>query len=131
MFDMLDNLFAAIGGLVVFGGAYYIHQKVRLTRFACIMATAGGFVTLAGGIGDFATRYASQLGIVTLVGVIVGIAVIVADIKGKKKGADRPALFAFFLVPIFAMAGLAALPALTADLRQGIQQTTSNMQRIG
>jgi hypothetical protein len=131
MIDMLSGLLAAIGGLIVFAGAYYIHQKVRLTRFACVMATVGGFVTLAGGIGDFANRYAAQLGVITLVGVVVGICVIVADIKGKKKGADGPALFAFFLVPIFLMAGLAALPPLTADLRQGVQQTTTNMQRIG
>ncbi len=131
MIDMLSGLLAALGGLIVFAGAYYIHQKVRLTRTACVLAAAAGFVTLAGGIGDFAFRYATQLGVITVVGVIVGIAIIVADIKGKKKGADRPALFAFFLVPIFLMAGLAALPALTADLRQGVQETTSKMQRIG
>jgi drug/metabolite transporter (DMT)-like permease len=131
MIAMLSSLLAAVGGLIVFAGAYYIHQKVRLTRFACILAAAGGFVTLAGGLGDYANRYAAQLGILTLVGVIVGIAIIVADVKGKKKGADRPALFAFFLVPIFLMAGLAALPTLTADMRQGVQETTTRMQRIG
>jgi drug/metabolite transporter (DMT)-like permease len=131
MLDMLSSLLAAVGGLIVFAGAYYIHQKVRLTRFACVMAAVGGFVTLAGGLGGWVNRYAAQLGIIAVVGVIVGIAIIVADVKGKKKGADRPALFAFFLVPIFFLSGLAALPALTSDLQDGVRETTTNMQRMG
>lgn len=131
MIEMLTSLLTGLGGLIVFGAAYYVHQKVKLTRTACVLAAIAGFVTLAGGIGDWANRYASQLGIIAVAGVVVGICVIVADIKGKKKGADRPALFAFFLVPIFFLSGLAALPALTSDLRDGVRETTSNMQRIG
>ncbi len=131
MIDLLSGILAAVSGLIVFGGAYYVHQKVRLTRTACVMALVGGLITATGVIGDWANRYAAQLGIIALVAVAVGICVIVADVKGKKKGADKPALFSFFLVPIFLVSGLAALPALTADLRQGVQQTTSNMQKIG
>ena len=101
MLDMLSNMLAAIGGLIVFAGAWYIHQKVRLTRTACIMAAVGGFITYSGVVGSWANQYASQLGVICAVGVFVGICVIVADIKGKKKGADKPALIAFFLVPIF------------------------------
>ncbi len=131
MINLLSGVLAAVSGLIMFAGAYYVHQKVRLTRTACIMALVGGLMTAAGVIGDWANRYAAQLGIIALVGVAVGICVIVADVKGKKKGADRPALFSFFLVPIFLVSGLAALPSMTADLRQGVQQTTTNMQKIG
>jgi hypothetical protein len=132
MIETLSNLLTAVAGLVVFGGAYYIHQKVRLTRTACIAAAVGGFITYAGVIGSWANRYASQLGVVCAVGVFVGICVIVADIKGKKKGADRPALFAFFLVPIFLMSGLVALASVTKEFSEGVKKTTSNVeQRIG
>jgi len=131
MIDLFSSLLAAVGGLVVFAGAYYVHQRVRLTRTACVMALIGGLITAAGVIGDWANRYAAQLGIIALVGVFVGICVIVSDIKGKKRGADRPALYSFFLVPVFLVSGVAALPALTSDLRQGVQQATTNVQRIG
>jgi glucose uptake protein GlcU len=132
MIALLSSLLAAVGGLIVFAGAYYVHQKVRLTRTACVMALIGGLITSAGVLGHWANQYAKQLGIICLVGVAVGICVIVADVKGKKKGADRPALYSFFLVPIFLVSGLAALPTLTADLRHGVQQNTSQLQqRIG
>lgn len=132
MLTMLHNLLNIVGGLVVFAGAYYVHQKVRLTRAACVMATIGGFVTYGGVIGSWANKYAAQLGIVCAVGVAVGIAVIVADVRGKKKGADRPALFAFFLVPIFLASGLAAMSSVVApNLQDGVQKTGTQMQRIG
>ena len=131
MIETLSNVLTAIGGLLVFGGAYYVHQKVRLTRTACVAAAAGGFITYAGAIGGWVNRYASQLGVVCAVGVFVGLCVIVADVKGKKKGADRPALFAFFLVPIFLMSGLVALSSLAQQAGHGVQKTTSNMQRVG
>ena len=132
MFDMLSSIFSALGGLVVFAGAYYIHQKVRLTRFACLMAAVGGLITYAGPAGSWLNQFAAQLGIACAVGVVIGICVIVADVKGKKKGADRPALFAFFLVPIFLASGLVSLSTVVApDLRDGVDKTTNNMQRIG
>jgi hypothetical protein len=132
MLDMLSSLLAAVGGLIVFAGAYYVHQRVRLTRTACVAAAVGGFITYAGIIGSWANQYASQVGVVCAVGVFVGVCVIVADIKGKKKGADRPALFAFFLVPIFFVSGLVALSTIVApSLQQGVDKTSTNMQRIG
>lgn len=132
MIDMLSNMLAAIGGLIVFAGAYYIHQKVRLTRTACVVAAIGGFITYAGVIGSWANQYASQIGIIAAVGVFVGICIIVADVKGKKKGADRPALFAFFLVPIFAVSGLVAISTIVApSLQNGVEKTGTQMQRIG
>jgi hypothetical protein len=132
MLDVLSNLFAAVGGLVVFAGAYYVHQKVRLTRTACVAAAVGGFITYAGVLGSWANQYAKQVGIVCAVGVFVGVCVIIADIKGKKKGADRPALFAFFLVPIFLASGLVAMSTVIApNLQHGVEKTGTQMQRIG
>lgn len=132
MIDLLSGILSALGGLIVFAGAYYVHQRVRLTRTACVAAAIGGFITVAGSLGDWANQYARQLGIACAVGVFIGVCIIVADIKGKKKGADRPALFAFFFVPIFFVAGLTALASFVApQLREGVQQTTTNMQRIG
>jgi hypothetical protein len=132
MLTMFSSLLAAVGGLIVFAGAYYVHQRVRLTRTACIAAAVGGFITYAGIIGSWANQYAKQISIVCAVGVFVGVCVIVADIKGKKKGADRPALFAFFLVPIFLASGLAAMSTVVAPaLHDGVQKTSTQMQRIG
>ena len=132
MFDMLSGMLAAVAGLIVFAGAYYVHQKVRLTRTACVFAAIGGFITYAGVIGSWVNRYATQVGILCAVLVAVGICVIVADIRGKKKGADRPALFAFFFVPIFLVSGLMAVTSIVAPLlRDGVQKTTTQMQRIG
>lgn len=132
MIDMFSGMLAALGGLVVFGGAYYIHQRVRLTRTACVLAAVGGFITYAGALGSWVNQYASKLGVICAVGVVVGLCVIVADVKGKKKGADRPALFAFFLVPIFLVAGLTALSTQVApSLRHGVEKTGTQMQRIG
>jgi hypothetical protein len=132
MINMLSGMLAAVGGLIVFAGAYYVHQKVRLTRTACVAAAVGGFITYSGIIGSWANQYAQQVGIISAVGVFVGVCVIVADIKGKKKGADRPALFAFFFVPIFFVSGLVALSTIVApSLQNGVEKTTTNMQRIG
>lgn len=131
MLDLITNLLAAAGGLVIFAGAYYVHQKVRLTRTACVAALVGGFVTYGGVIGSWMNRFAVAAGVACAVGVFIGVCVIVADVKGKKKGADRPALFAFFLVPIFLFAGLTCLTVVTADFRDGLQKTTSNMQNMG
>lgn len=133
MIDLLSNLLAAVGGLIVFAGAYYVHQKVRLTRTACVAATVGGFITYSGIIGSWANRYATQIGILCAVAVFVGVCVIIADVKGKKKGADRPALFAFFLVPIFLVSGLVALSTVVAPaLRNGVEKTSTEMQqRVG
>ena len=131
MIQMLSGILSTIAGLVVFAGAYYTHQKVRLTRTACVMAMIGGFITLAGAIGSWVNQYAVQLGVICAVGVAVGIFIIVADIKGKKKGADRPALFAFFLVPIFFVSGIAAVGSLTKDLREGVQKNATQMQKLG
>ncbi|WP_250029847.1 hypothetical protein [Paractinoplanes maris] len=132
MLDMLSSLLAAVGGLIVFAAAWYVHQKVRMTRTACIAAMVGGFITYAGIIGSWANEYAKQVGIVCAAGVFVLVCIIIADIKGKKKGADKPALIAFFLVPIFFVSGLVALSTVIApSLRNGVDKTTSNMQRIG
>jgi hypothetical protein len=132
MIDLLSGLLGTVGGLIVFAGAYYVHQKVRLTRTACVMATVAGFVTYSGVIGSWANQYARQIGVFSAVAVVVGICVIVADIKGKKKGADRPALFAFFLVPIFLVSGLVAVSTVVAPaLQRGVEKTGTQMQRIG
>ncbi|AEV86847.1 hypothetical protein ACWT_5829 [Actinoplanes sp. SE50] len=131
MLNMFSSLLATVGGLIVFAGAWYIHQKVRLTRTACVMAAVGGFVTYSGVVGSWANQYARQLGIVCAVAVFVGVCIIVADIKGKKKGADRPALIAFFLVPIFLASGIGVLPTITKGLRDGVQKNTTQMQKMG
>jgi hypothetical protein len=133
MIDLLSSLLAAVGGLVVFAAAYYVHQKVRLTRTACVAAAVGGFITYSGVIGSWANRYASQVAVVTAVGVFIWICVIVADVKGKKKGADRPALFAFFFLPIFLVSGLVAASTLVStQLRPAVEKTTTNIQqRVG
>jgi hypothetical protein len=131
MIDMLSGLLAAVGGLIVFAAAYYVHQKVRMTRTACVAAMVGGFITVAGALGDWVNQYAQELGIAAVAGVFIGICIIVADIKGKRKGADRPALFAFFFVPVFFVAGLSSLVTVTEPLRDGVRETTTNMQRIG
>ena len=131
MIDMLSSFFAAIGGLIVFAGAYYVHQKVRLTRTACVAAAVGGFITYSGVVGSWVNTYAKQVGIVCAVAVFVGLCVIVADVKGKKKGADRPALFAFFLVPIFLVSGLSAATSLSQDFRHGVEKTGTQMQKVG
>lgn len=121
------GVLSALGGFIMFGGAYYVHQKVRLTRTACIMAAAGGFMTYATATGAFLNRYAAQMTIVSFVAVAVGICVIVADIKGKKKGADRPALFSFFLVPVFIVAFFAGLPTVIQQTGNGIQKATTSV----
>jgi peptidoglycan/LPS O-acetylase OafA/YrhL len=131
MVDLFAGWLATLGGLLVFGAAYYIHQKVRLTRFACVLAVVAGFMTYNSAIGGYLNRYAAQVAIFTFCAVIIGIAVIVADIKGKRKGADRPALFAFFLVPIFFVAFLASLPTVADQFGDGVQQTGTGVQRMG
>ncbi len=118
---------STLGGLVIFAAAYYIHQKVRLTRTACILATVGGFMTYTSAIGSWVNGFAVQTGVIAAAGVVVGVCIIVADIKGKKKGADRPALFAFFLVPIFLVAGVLALPAVIEQAGAGVGKTTTNI----
>lgn len=118
---------SAIGGLIVFAGAWHIHQKTRLTRAACIMAAIGGFMTYETVIGTWLNRYAVQVGVIAAVAVVIGICVIVADIKGKKKGADKPALVAFFLVPIFLVAGLSAVPPLVTQAGNGLEKVSSNV----
>ncbi len=122
---------ATLGGLLVFAAAYYIHQKVRLTRFACVLAVVAGFMTYNSGVGGWANRWAAQVAVVTFCAVIVGIAVIVADIKGKRKGADRPALFAFFLVPIFLVAFLSSVPSVLDQFGDGLRQTGDGVQQMG
>lgn len=133
MIAMFSSFLAAVGGLVVFAGAYYVHQRVRLTRTACIAAMVGGFITYAGVIGSWANKYAAQVGVIAAVGVFVWICVIVADVKGKKKGADRPALFAFFFLPIFLVSGLVAASSLVStQLRPAVEKTTTSIQqRVG
>jgi len=118
---------ATLGGLPLFGAAYWIHQRLRLSRFACVLAALAGFMTYAAVIGSWVNGIAAQVGIVAAIGVIVLGAVIVADVKGKKKGADRPALFAFFLLPIFLVAGLTAMPALFQQASSGFQKSTTNI----
>lgn len=122
------GMLSALGGLLVFAGAYYVHQKVRLTRTACVAAAVGGFMMYSTAIGSWLNQYARQAAVVSVVAVFVGICVIVADIKGKKKGADKPALFAFFLVPIFIVSFLAALPQVLDKAGDSFRQVTNNMQ---
>ena len=125
MTSQLAGWLSALSGLILFGAAYYIHQRVRLTRTACVIAAAAGFLTYGAAIGGWANRMASQFWWVLVAGMLkMGICIIVADIKGKKKGADRPALFAFFLVPVFLAAFLAALPTV-------LRQVGDNVQRVG
>lgn len=132
MIHMLSQMLAAVGGLLVFAGAYYVHQRVRLTRTACVAAAIGGFITYSGVIGSWANKYAQQIGIIAAVGVFIWTCVIIADVKGKKKGADRPALFAFFFLPIFLVTGLVAGSALVrTQLGPAVQKTTSQVQRVG
>ena len=121
------GILSAFAGFIVFGGAYYIHQRVRMTRFACVMAAAGGFMTYGTATGQFLNRYAATAGVICGVAVLVGVAIIIADVKGKKKGADKPALFAFFLVPIFVVAGLTAVSGMVSQTTGGLQSVTSNM----
>lgn len=129
MLDVIKNWLPTLGGLLVFGAAYYIHQKVRLTRFACVLALLAGFMVYNGQIGSLVNRYAAQVAIITFCAVIIGIAVIVADVKGKRKGADRPALFAFFAVPVFLVSFLAAAPAVLSQSSEGIQKVGNNVQQ--
>lgn len=130
MFDMLGGWAAALGGLLVFGAAYYIHQKLRLTRFACFVAVAGGLMVYNGQLGALVNQYAAELAIGLFCGMLILVAVIVADVKGKKKGADRPALFAYFLVPIFLVAFLSTLPAVLDQVSGGVQKTGTQLQQM-
>ncbi len=120
---------STLGGPIVFAGAWYIHQKVRLTRTACILAFVGGLMTYAAAIGTRVNEYAAKLGILLVVAVFVGICVIVADVKGKKKGADKPALIAFFLVPLFFVAFLSSLPAVGEQFGDGLEKAGDNVQQ--
>jgi succinate dehydrogenase hydrophobic anchor subunit len=117
--------------VLVFAAAYYIHQKVRMTRFACVVAAGGGFMMYATAIGAWLNQYATQVTLVSFLAVLVGICVIVADVKGKRKGADKPALIAFFLVPVFLVSFLAALPVVVQQAGAGLQKVSSNMQVPG
>lgn len=128
MLGPIASFLVTFSGLIVFAGAYYIHQRVRQTRFACIVAMLGGLMTLASAIGPWVNQYARAVAILAAVGELVGIAVIVADVKGKKKGADRPALFAFFLVPIFFGTFLATMPTLLTQAGNGLKQVSSSVQ---
>jgi hypothetical protein len=125
--NQILGFLSGLGGLVVFAGAYYVHQKVRLTRVACVVAAIGGFMLYASATGQWLNRYAAQTAIIAVVAVFIGICVIVADIKGKKKGADRPALFAFFLVPVFIVSFFAALPTVIQQAGNGVERVTNNM----
>ena len=127
---VLNGWLSLLTGLVLFGGAYYIHQRVRLTRFACVLALLAGFIVYNGQLGGIVNRYAAQAAVLLFVGVTIGIAVIVADIKGKKKGADRPALFAFFLVPIFLVAFLSTLPSILGQASSGVEKVGNNVQQM-
>lgn len=122
------GMLSALGGLLVFAAAYYIHQKIRMTRFACVLAAAGGFMLYATAIGSWLNQYARQAVLISFLAVLVGICVIVADVKGKRKGADKPALIAFFLVPVFLVSFLSALPAVMQQAGDGVRQVTNNMQ---
>lgn len=117
--DQITHLLQMLSGVIMFGAAYYIHQKVRLTRTACVIASGAGFLTYTSELGGWINGVAVKASIVLVALVAVGICVIVADVKGKKKGADRPALFAFFLVPLFLAAFLAALPQVLQDTGKG------------
>jgi hypothetical protein len=127
--DVISSFLSTLGGFVVFAGAYYVHQKVRLTRTACIVAAIGGFMTYNTSTGTWLNGYAKQVLLIAGVLVFVGICVIIADVKGKKKGADRPALFAFFLVPVFFVAFLAALPTVLSQAGGGVSKTGDQVQQ--
>ncbi|MER7280452.1 hypothetical protein ABT369_39045 [Dactylosporangium sp. NPDC000244] len=127
--DQITHILQMLGGLVLFGAAYYIHQKVRLTRTACVVAFGAGLLTYNSEIGGWVNGVAVKVSIVLFAAVLVGIAVIVADIKGKKKGADRPALFAFYLVPIFFAAFLATLPGVLSGVGGGAGKVGNHVQR--
>jgi len=117
--DTLIAWAAGAGGLLVFGVAWFFHGKLKLTRAACILAAIGGFMTYGAGVGSWVDEIAAKVAIVAFILTLGGIGVIIADIKGKKKGADKPALVAFFLVPVFFVSFLFSLPTVFHQLGDG------------
>ncbi|GAA0719696.1 hypothetical protein Drose_06000 [Dactylosporangium roseum] len=122
--NQITAFLSTLSGLVLFGAAYYIHQKVRLTRTACVIAAAAGLLTYTSAIGTWVNSIAAKASILLVAAVVVGICVIVADVKGKKKGADRPALFAFFLVPLFLVAFISTLPNVLDQVGDSVDRVT-------
>ena len=122
---------STLAGFVFFGVAVFAHRK-RLTRFACVLAAIAGFMTYAAAIGTAINDFAARFPVLLVAGVAVGLIVIVVDIRGKRKGADKPALFAFYLVPIFLVAFITSLPKVLADAGDGLRKTgeqiTSQME---
>lgn len=109
--DALLDIFEAMFGLAMFGLAWWVHDKHKsMSRLACIIALVAGLVTYGGPVGTWANNWlGGQAPLILFLLVLFGVIVIVADVKGKKKGADKPALVAFFLVPLFFIGGLASL----------------------
>lgn len=133
--DTIQAIVGAIFGFLLFGAAWHIHSTYRMTRVASLLAAAAGFIAYVGPAGVWLNRFLGQAPLLLFLGVLVGIVVIIADIKGKRKGADKPALVAFFLVPLFFIGGLAALPAVGNMLGDGLQKAgnnaTTQLSRIG
>lgn len=120
--EALQSLVTALFGLALFGAAWHIHTKYRLTRLACVIAVFAGLATYASPIGIWVNDVLGNAPLILFLAVLIAIVVIVADIKGKKKGADKPALVAFFLVPLFLIGGLAALPSVLNMVGNGAER---------
>jgi hypothetical protein len=124
--DTIQNIIGALFGFALFGAAWHIHSKYRMTRLASLISAAAGFIAYVGPAGVWLNNWLGQAPLLLFLGVLIGLVVIVADIKGKRKGADKPALVAFFLVPLFFIGFLAALPAVGGMLGDGLEKAGEN-----
>jgi hypothetical protein len=109
----MSQLINPVFGVLLFAAAWYIHTKYARTRFATVIALLAGLITYNSPIGawlnDFLGKNAPLL---LFIGGLILSVIIFVDIKGKKKGADKPALTAFYLLPIFVVGFIASLPAV-------------------
>ncbi len=116
-----------LAGIALFGVAFFAHSKLRLTRVGCVIALIAGLVTFGSPAGDWANKLAAASPWIPFL-IVLGLGlVIVADVKGKKKGADKPALIAFYLVPVFFVAFLVALPTVFDDVGDGAEKIGDKM----
>ncbi len=129
--ETLNSIMDASVGLLLFVVAWFAHRK-KMTRFACIVAFIGGLATYFSPVGGWLNSLASRWPWLVFTAVAVCVIVIVADIKGKRKGADKPALFSFFLVPIFFVAFCAAIPTMLAPVGAGLDRIGDELsQQMG